>query len=209
MTAEEEKRIRFDAQFLDESYVSKDRRILLAEIDRLRTMSTVQMMGENENVRQHVVEWERRCLKAEAEIDRLRADRDQWKASAEGVAQHHSEHSNFQDQRIDKLEATNRRLQEELDRFKDATEIAAPDYTNVPLHELQPVYMKWLEGKVKQLQAREQMVHEQGRQYAEAKLENRRLREALETIDALDDRYAGVSIAKRVAKEALAPKEGS
>jgi hypothetical protein len=45
---------------------------LLAEVERLRTMSTVEMMCENESVRQHVVEWEARCLKAEAEVERLR-----------------------------------------------------------------------------------------------------------------------------------------
>ena len=43
-----------------------------AEIEQLHSMSTVEMMCENENVNQHVREWEARCLKAEAEIERLR-----------------------------------------------------------------------------------------------------------------------------------------
>lgn len=45
-----------------------------AEIERFKTMSTVEMMCENLNVKHHVEEWERRCLKAEAEIGRLRAE---------------------------------------------------------------------------------------------------------------------------------------
>ena len=47
----------------------------LAEIEKLKlrlmefhTMSTVEMMCENENVRHHVTEWENRCLKAEADL---------------------------------------------------------------------------------------------------------------------------------------------
>jgi hypothetical protein len=42
--------------------------------ERLRLMSTVEMMIENQNVRHHVEEWEKRCLKAEAEVERLRAE---------------------------------------------------------------------------------------------------------------------------------------
>jgi len=45
-----------------------------AEIKRLKTMSTVEMMCENPNVDAHVREWETRCLKAEAELDRLKAE---------------------------------------------------------------------------------------------------------------------------------------
>jgi hypothetical protein len=41
------------------------------EIERLKTMSTIEMMCENESVRAHVTEWENRCLKAEAELSRL------------------------------------------------------------------------------------------------------------------------------------------
>jgi hypothetical protein len=41
------------------------------ENERLRTMSTVEMMGENANVDNHVREWEGRCLKAEARIEEL------------------------------------------------------------------------------------------------------------------------------------------
>jgi hypothetical protein len=43
-----------------------------AEVAALKKMSTVEMMCENESVRQHVVEWENRCLKAEAEVAALR-----------------------------------------------------------------------------------------------------------------------------------------
>ena len=43
-----------------------------AEIERLHTMSTIEMMLENKNVEAHVKEWEDRCLKAEAEIERLK-----------------------------------------------------------------------------------------------------------------------------------------
>lgn len=46
-----------------------------AEAERLRSMSTVEMMGENLNVKHHVEEWEARCLKAEADADRLRSER--------------------------------------------------------------------------------------------------------------------------------------
>jgi hypothetical protein len=41
---------------------------LRATIKRLKTMSTVEMMCENENVKAHVEEWEVRCLKAEAQL---------------------------------------------------------------------------------------------------------------------------------------------
>lgn len=43
-----------------------------AECERLRTMSTVEMMCENLNVRHHVLEWESRCFASEAEVRRLR-----------------------------------------------------------------------------------------------------------------------------------------
>jgi hypothetical protein len=43
-----------------------------AECARLRTMSTVEMMCENLNVKNHVTEWENRCIKAETEVARLR-----------------------------------------------------------------------------------------------------------------------------------------
>lgn len=56
-------------------------RTLLAEAEKLhqkihalKTMSTVEMMCENESVRQHVTEWEQRCLKAEAENEKLREE---------------------------------------------------------------------------------------------------------------------------------------
>jgi predicted RNase H-like nuclease (RuvC/YqgF family) len=44
---------------------------LEAENERLRTMSTVEMMCENYSVKCHIEEWEKRCLKAEAENERL------------------------------------------------------------------------------------------------------------------------------------------
>ena len=47
---------------------------LTTENKRLRTMSTVEMMCENYNVKCHVEEWEARCLKAEAENKRLRKE---------------------------------------------------------------------------------------------------------------------------------------
>ena len=43
-----------------------------AVVERLRTMSTVEMMCENESVNQHVREWEVRCLNAEAELTRYK-----------------------------------------------------------------------------------------------------------------------------------------
>ncbi len=43
---------------------------LTAKIKRLHTMSSVEMMCENYNVKCHVAEWEARCLKAEAENKR-------------------------------------------------------------------------------------------------------------------------------------------
>lgn len=45
------------------------------EVERLKRMSTIEMMCENMNVDHHVTEWENRCLKAESEVDRLRSDR--------------------------------------------------------------------------------------------------------------------------------------
>jgi hypothetical protein len=41
------------------------------EIERFKTMSTVEIMCENESVRAHVTEWENRCLKAETKIAHL------------------------------------------------------------------------------------------------------------------------------------------
>ena len=65
-------------------FISLKERIaaLTAELVKLRTMSTVEMMCENYNVKCHVEEWEARCLKAEAanakqaaeEIGRLREE---------------------------------------------------------------------------------------------------------------------------------------
>ena len=40
---------------------------LKAKVEWLKTMSTVEMMCENKNVKHHITEWENRCLKAEAE----------------------------------------------------------------------------------------------------------------------------------------------
>lgn len=45
---------------------------LKERVRNLCTMSTVEMMCENDNVRHHVEEWEKRCLKAEAESTALR-----------------------------------------------------------------------------------------------------------------------------------------
>lgn len=41
------------------------------EIARLKSCSTIEAMLENKNVDSHVREWETRCLKAEAQVDRL------------------------------------------------------------------------------------------------------------------------------------------
>ena len=49
-------------QSVDTSVLEKKER----ECERLRTMSAVEMMCENENVNQHIGEWEARCLKAES-----------------------------------------------------------------------------------------------------------------------------------------------
>ncbi len=38
---------------------------LKKKMEQLKTMSTVEMMCENENVKHHITEWENRCLKAE------------------------------------------------------------------------------------------------------------------------------------------------
>ena len=42
------------------------------QLERFKTMSTVEMMCENENVNSHVTEWEKRCLKAEAQLEAVR-----------------------------------------------------------------------------------------------------------------------------------------
>jgi hypothetical protein len=52
--------------------VCKENDALKERLRELCTMSTVEMMCENENVRFHVEEWEKRCLKAEADNQRLR-----------------------------------------------------------------------------------------------------------------------------------------
>jgi len=41
------------------------------KVEKLKSMSTVEMMCENESVRQHVTEWETRCFKTEAELSDL------------------------------------------------------------------------------------------------------------------------------------------
>lgn len=54
-------------------------RRLRAEVERLHTMSTVEMMCENYNVKCHIEEWEARCLKAEnkvTDIESQLAERD-------------------------------------------------------------------------------------------------------------------------------------
>ena len=48
-----------------------ERDVAQAEVARLKSMSTIEMMCENFNVRYHVAEWEARCLTAEAEVARL------------------------------------------------------------------------------------------------------------------------------------------
>jgi hypothetical protein len=56
---------------LEEQDLRKQIAALTARIRNLCTMSTVEMMCENERVRQHVIEWENRCLNAEARIKEL------------------------------------------------------------------------------------------------------------------------------------------
>ena len=89
-----------------------------------------------------------------------------------------------------KLDAADRRI-EELERLKDACVIVMPDAP-----EDRESYTVWLESKIKQLQAREQLVHEQGRGYAEPKLENRKLRAEVEQLtkdrDAAHDYLGGL-----------------
>lgn len=45
-------------------------------VERLKTMSTVEMMCENPNVDAHVREWEARCLEAEQRVEELERDSD-------------------------------------------------------------------------------------------------------------------------------------
>lgn len=47
------------------------------EIERLKTMSMVEMMCENANVDAHVLEWEARCLKAESVLAAMTTERDE------------------------------------------------------------------------------------------------------------------------------------
>jgi hypothetical protein len=77
-----------------------EREALRAEVGRLKRMSTVEMMCENESVRAHVTEWEERCLKAEAEVSRLQA---------QNVAPLVN--------KIDELNRDNMRLREALDKY--------------------------------------------------------------------------------------------
>ena len=79
-------------------------RELLAELERLRSMSTVEMMGENLNVRHHVTEWEERCLKAENERDAARKEAADWRERVErpssltGLTQTHESKTNIQNE---------------------------------------------------------------------------------------------------------------
>ena len=57
------------------SFVTK----ALRDVERLRTMSTVEMMCENLNVKHHVEEWEKRCLKAEKDVKTLKEEVEKWK----------------------------------------------------------------------------------------------------------------------------------
>lgn len=57
---------------------------LRADNERLKTMSTVEMMCENLNVNAHVRDWETRCLKAEDKV----ADLTRRLAEAKAIAQH-------------------------------------------------------------------------------------------------------------------------
>lgn len=81
--------------------------------------------------------------------------------------------------RVERLEREIERLMGELARFKEAVEILPPQ---PPVFE-GSLYVLWLEGKVRQLQGREQLIHEQGRGYAEPKLENRQLRDKVERLE--------------------------
>ena len=74
------------------------------------------------------------------------------------------------------LDQTIEELRQEVQRYKDAAVVALPEYDD----ELPRI--TWLVGKVRQLQLREQMVHELGRSYAEPKLENRALRGEIEEL---------------------------
>lgn len=64
------------ATLLADRCVETEKRLAtaLVEISRLKTCSTIEMMCENVNVDSHVREWEDRCLKAEAEVERLRTE---------------------------------------------------------------------------------------------------------------------------------------
>jgi chromosome segregation ATPase len=43
-------------------------------VQRFKTMSTVEMMCENQSVKDHVTEWEGRCLRAEFRVEQLQED---------------------------------------------------------------------------------------------------------------------------------------
>lgn len=58
---------------------------LRAKLEQLHTMSTVEMMCENENVNVHVREWEARCLKAEAKLDAQQTIIDAFGSGVDGV----------------------------------------------------------------------------------------------------------------------------
>lgn len=59
---------------------------LQAELQRFRTMSTVEIICENESVRAHVTEWENRCLKAEAELQEARQRHAEYVKSQSTIA---------------------------------------------------------------------------------------------------------------------------
>jgi hypothetical protein len=83
--------------------------------ERLRelcTISTVEMMCENESVRSHVEEWEKRCLKAEANIEKVQ---DSYKKGMELYLQ---------------MESQNQRLREALEKI--ASTCFIPDCHTCP-----------------------------------------------------------------------------
>jgi hypothetical protein len=110
---------------------------------RYKTMSTVEIMGENLNVDAHVREWESRCLKAESQLAAMTQERDELRELitqetqahnkftkwADGLKQQLAAMTQERDDAVDKREGAYMRLDgmtQERDRLKEALELCDP-----------------------------------------------------------------------------------
>lgn len=66
-----------------------------SELQKMKTMSCVEMMVENPNVCQHVAEWEARCLKAEAWVKELESYNAKLRAAGDELFRVYGGHEGY------------------------------------------------------------------------------------------------------------------